>query len=84
MLQGAALAFAVVSTLVVRAIAVPSVSAFFGGIIGFIFPETTQAFMQYINFEAVAFWQLMLLVGAIGMVLTLDFHKTNSTHKGTK
>jgi hypothetical protein len=71
MLNGATLALSVVLLLIIRAISVPLLSAFFGATIGFMFPETTQAFMWYIKFNSVAFWQLMLIVGSISMIWSL-------------
>ena len=71
MVTGATLALSVVIVLILRAITVPLLSAFFGSAVGFVFPETTQAFMQYIQFETVAFWQLMMVVGSISMIWSL-------------
>lgn len=81
MLKGAMFALAVTVVLVLRAVAIPLLSAFFGATIGFMFPETTQAFMQYIKFETVAFWQLMLIIGSIGMILGLGSPNTIKTNK---
>ena len=67
---------------IVRVIFVPLFSAFFGIAVSYLFPETTQAFMQYIKFETVAFWQLMLIVGTISMVWSVGSPpKTNPIYK---
>lgn len=75
------LAISVVIVLFLRAIFVPLLCAFFGSIIGFMFPETTQAFMQYIKFETVAFWQLMMIVGSINMIWTVGSPIQNQAKK---
>ena len=68
--------------LIVKATFVPLFSAFFGVAASYVFPETTQAFMQYIKFETVAFWQLMLIVGTISMVWSVGSPpKTNPIDK---
>lgn len=82
MLKSAGFALAVVIVLVLRAVSVPLLSAFFGATVGYMFPETTQAFMQYIRFETVAFWQLMLLLGAFGMIWGLASPDHLQTNKG--
>jgi hypothetical protein len=76
MLKVSMVAVVVVVMLVLRAIAVPLLSAFFGANVGYMFPETTQAFMQYIKFETVAFWQLMLIVGTASMIWSLGLPTT--------
>ena len=81
MFKSGSLAIAVVIILILRAITVPLVSALFGATIGFMFPDTTEAFMQYIKFETVAFWQLMLLVGAISMIWGLGSSNAMQTGK---
>lgn len=81
MFKSGSLAIAVVIVLILRAITVPLVSAFFGATIGFMFPDTTEAFMQYIKFDTVAFWQLMLLVGAISMIWGLGSSNAIQTGK---
>lgn len=81
MLKGSMVAVVVVVMLVLRAVAVPLLSAFFGATVGYMFPETTQAFMQYIKFETVAFWQLMLIIGSIGMILGLGSPNAIKTNK---
>lgn len=81
MLKGAGFALAVTVVLVLRAVVIPLLSAFFGATIGFMFPETTQAFMQYIKFETVAFWQLTLIIGSIGMILGLGSPNAIKTNK---
>ena len=68
MLNSAGFAVGVVVVLVLRAVFVPLLAAFFGSVVGYAFPETTQAFLQYIKFEDVSFWQLMLLVGTFSMI----------------
>ena len=82
MLKGSMVAVVVVVMLVLRAVAVPLLSAFFGATVGYMFPETTQAFMQYIKFETVAFWQLMLLLGTFGMTWGLASPAHLQTYKG--
>ena len=82
MLKSAGFALAVVIVLVLRAVSVPLLSAFFGATVGYMFPETTQAFMQYIKFETVAFWQLMLLLGTFGMIWGLTSPDHLQTNKG--
>jgi hypothetical protein len=82
MLKSAVLALAVVVALLLRAVAVPLLSAFFGATVGYVFPETTQAFMQHIKFETVAFWQLMLIVGSISMIWFIGLPTAFSTNKG--
>lgn len=82
MLKSAGFALAVVIVLVLRAVSVPLLSAFFGATVGYMFPETTQAFMQYIKFETVAFWQLMLLLGTFGMIFGLGSPDHLQTNKG--
>ena len=82
MLYGAGIAVGVVLLMVVRAVAVPLLSAFFGLTVGYVFPETTQAFMQYIKFETVAFWQLMLILGTFGMIWGLGSPALIQTNKG--
>lgn len=84
MLKVSMVAVAVVVMLVLRAIAVPLLSAFFGATVGYMFPETTQAFMQYIKFETVAFWQLMLLVGSISMIWSIGLPTTFSSNQKVK
>lgn len=82
MLYSAGFAVSVAIVLVLRAVAVPALSAFFGVVVGFTFPETTQAFLQYIKFETVSFWQLMLLVGTVSMIWGLGSPNAISTNKG--
>lgn len=84
MLKGSMVAVVVVVMLVLRAIAVPLLSAFFGATVGYMFPETTQAFMQYIKFETVAFWQLMLIVGTASMIWSLGLPTTFSSNQKVK
>ena len=81
MFKSGSLAIAVVIVLILRAITVPLVSAFFGATVGFMFPDTTEAFMQYIKFETVAFWQLMFLIGAISMIWGLGSSNAMQTGK---
>ena len=81
MLKSAGFALAVVIVLVLRAVSVPLLSAFFGATVGYAFPETTQAFMQYIKFEDVSFWQLMLLVGTFSMIWRLGSPAAIQTNK---
>ena len=76
MLKSAGFALAVVIVLVLRAVSVPLLSAFFGATVGYMFPETTQAFMQYLKFETVAFWQLMLIIGTASMIWSLGLPTT--------
>lgn len=82
MLKSAGFALAVVIVLVLRVVSVPLLSAFFGAIVGYMFPETTQAFLQYIKFETVAFWQLMLLIGSISMIWSIGLPTTFQANKG--
>lgn len=82
MLYGAGIAVGVVLLMILRAVMVPLLSAFFGITVGYVFPETTQAFMQYIKFETVAFWQLMLLLGTFGMIFGLGSPGHLQTNKG--
>lgn len=84
MFTSVTLAFSIVVVLILRAVIVPLLAAFFGSAVGFAFPETIQAFMQYIKFETVAFWQLMLLVGAISMIWSLGYPNTTQTTSKVK
>lgn len=82
MLNSAGFAVGVVVVLVLRAVFVPLLAAFFGSVVGYAFPETTQAFLQYIKFEDVSFWQLMLLVGTFSMIWGLGSPVAIQTNKG--
>lgn len=77
MLKGSIFASFVVLALFLRAVAVPALSAFFGAIIGFLFPDATQGFLQGVGLAGITFWQFALIIGATSIFWYLGKPTTN-------
>ena len=84
MIKGATVAIGVVIALLLRAIFVPLLAAFFGATIGYVFYDTTTAFMEHIGFGDMAFWQLSLIVGALGMFWAMGAPTAVNNNANTK